>query len=320
MSVAAPIVLGAVGLGAATLAGFARVTRAATRRAEAAVPPDGDFISVEGARLHYVDRGIGPVILLVHGLSGQLRNFTYALTEHLERDFRVIAVDRPGAGYSVPTTPVQPDLASQAEILARFIAELGLEQPLLVGHSLGGALSLRVALDHPGSIGGVALLSPLTQRQDELPAAFAKLNIPNAMLRRLVAYTIAVPAGLRNAATTQALIFAPEPAPADFATRGGGLLSLRPSAIFASSSEVSAGSGEVARQAERYATIRVPVSILFGADDHILQPARHGAATAALIPGARYDTISGGHMFPLTAPKPTAAWIRARAYELHLQE
>jgi pimeloyl-ACP methyl ester carboxylesterase len=320
MSVAVPIVSGVAGLGVAVLAGFALATRAATRRAEAAVPPDGAFVSVEGARLHYVDRGSGPAILLVHGLSGQLRNFTYALTERLDADFRVIAVDRPGAGYSVPTTSVQPDLAGQAAILARFIAALGLERPLLVGHSLGGALALRIALDHPGSIGGVALLSPLTQRQDELPAAFAKLDIPNATVRKLVAHTVAVPAGLRNAAATQALIFAPEPAPADFSTRGGGLLSLRPGAIFASSSEVSAGSGEVALQAERYATIGVPVAILFGADDRILDPARHGAATAAMIPGGRYDAIPGGHMFPLTAPEPTAAWIRDRAQELHMQE
>lgn len=316
MSVAASILLGVAGLGLAMLGGLALITRAATRRAEAAVPPDGSIVSVEGARLHYVDRGHGPAIVLVHGLSGQIRNFTYALTEQLETDFRVIAVDRPGAGYSVPATPVQPDLAAQADILARFIVALGLERPLLVGHSLGGALALRVALDHPDSIGGVALLSPLTQRQDELPAAFAKLNIPNAGVRKLLAYTIAVPAGLRNAAATQALIFAPDPAPVDFATRGGGLLSLRPSAIFASSSEVSAGSGEVARQAERYPTISVPVSILFGAEDRILDPARHGAATAALIPGARYDSIPGGHMFPLTAPEPTADWIRARAGEL----
>ena len=320
MSAVASIALGVAGVGAAALAASVIATRAATHRAEAAVPPDGGFIEVEGARLHYIDRGSGPTLLFVHGLSGQLRNFTYALTERLESDFRIIAVDRPGAGYSVPTGPAQPDLAGQAEILARFIAALGLERPLLVGHSLGGALALRVALDHPGSIGGILLLSPLTRRQDELPEAFAKLDIPSSLVRRLVVNTIAVPAGLRNAAATQALIFAPDPAPADFAARGGGLLSLRPSAIFASSSEVSAGSDEVAIQARRYPAIGVPVSILFGADDRILDPARHGAATAALIPGARYDTIPGGHMFPLTKPDETAAWIRERAREVFKQE
>lgn len=316
MSAAASIAIGVAGLGAAVLAASVLATRAATRRAEKAVPPDGGFVDVEGARLHYIDRGTGPILLFVHGLSGQLRNFTYALTERLEQDFRIIAVDRPGAGYSVPTGPAQPDLVGQADILARFIATLGLERPMLVGHSLGGALALRVALDHPDSISGIALLSPLTQRQDELPEAFAKLNIPSPAVRRLVANTVAVPAGLRNAAATQALIFAPEPAPDDFGTRGGGLLSLRPGAIFASSSEVSAGSGEVAIQAGRYSTLAMPVSILFGADDRILDPARHGAATAALIPGARYDTIPGGHMFPLTMPDATAAWIRDRAREI----
>jgi pimeloyl-ACP methyl ester carboxylesterase len=315
MNPAAAVAVGVAGLGVAAVAGLALTTRAAARRAEASVPPDGRFVEVEGARLHYIDRGAGPTILLVHGLSGQLRNFTYALTSLLESDFRVIAVDRPGCGYSVPTTVVQPGLAAQADILARFITALGLDRPLLVGHSLGGALALRVALDHPGSITGIALLSPLTQRQEALPDAFKRLAIPNAVVRRIVANTVAVPAGLRNAATTQALIFAPDPPPADFGTRGGGLLSLRPSAIFAASSEVSAGSGEVADQAERYPMIALPVSILFGADDRILDPTRHGAATAAMIPGARYDTVPGGHMFPLTAPEATAAWLRDRARE-----
>ena len=64
------------------------------RRIEAAMPPRGRFVDVPGARLHVVERGQGPAVLLVHGLSGQLENFGYGMMEPLARHFRVIAVDR----------------------------------------------------------------------------------------------------------------------------------------------------------------------------------------------------------------------------------
>lgn len=69
-----------------------------TRRIEAAMPPTGRFVAVPGARLHVVEQGQGPAVLLVHGLAGQLGHFGYGMVEPLARDFRVIAVDRPAQG------------------------------------------------------------------------------------------------------------------------------------------------------------------------------------------------------------------------------
>src|SRR5579863_10522110 len=79
------------------LVGFAAYT---ARRVEIAEPPLGRFLELDGERIHYVDEGAGPPLLLIHGLGGQLRNFTYALVGRLANEFRVIAVDRPGSGYS----------------------------------------------------------------------------------------------------------------------------------------------------------------------------------------------------------------------------
>jgi hypothetical protein len=114
---------------AGVVGGLVGYSALAGRRAERLVPRDGRFVEVDGARLHYVDIGSGPAILLVHGLSGQLRNFTYALTERLAGDYRVVAVDRPGSGYSIYTRPGGRGLHAQAAIIGRFIAAVGLDRP-----------------------------------------------------------------------------------------------------------------------------------------------------------------------------------------------
>ena len=143
--------LTALGVGAAGV-GLAAVSALLGRDAERKVPADGGFIEVDGARLHYIDRGSGPAIVMVHGLGGQIRNFTYALSELLESEHRLIVVDRPGSGYSAAKPGTTPDIRAQGRLVARLIDRLGLEKPLIVGHSLGGAVALAAALAAPGKI------------------------------------------------------------------------------------------------------------------------------------------------------------------------
>src|ERR1700680_5205744 len=84
------------------VAGLVLFSANAAQKGEAAVPPCGRFIEIDGQRLHYVDTGgAGPAIVMIHGLGGTLWNYTYALVDKLSGEFRVIAVDRPGSGYSV---------------------------------------------------------------------------------------------------------------------------------------------------------------------------------------------------------------------------
>ena len=74
---------------------------------------------------------------------------------------------------------------------------------------------------------------------------------------------------------------------------------------------VHAGSLDARTVIERYGEIGVPTRILFGRQDAILDPAYHGHRTAAAIPGAKIDTIEGGHMIPITAPEACARFVRA---------
>ena len=175
--------IGGAVLATMTGIGLSLYSSRVARKAEELVPAEGRFLDVAGARLHYVDVGgaqnAGPTIVMVHGLGGQLRNFSYALVDLLKDEYRVIVVDRPGSGYST-ATGAMPGIIGQGAIIADFIQKLGLDRPLLVGHSLGGALSLAVGLDHPHLVRALALIAPLTQPLEQVPESFRGLaRIPS---------------------------------------------------------------------------------------------------------------------------------------------
>ncbi|WP_075791437.1 alpha/beta fold hydrolase [Massilia putida] len=287
------------------------------RKVEALLPPTGRFVDVPGARLHVREFGSGdpgaPAILLVHGLAAQLEHFTYGVTCRLSSRYRIVAVDRPGSGFSTRGPGTAADLNTQARILAALIDRLQLERPLVVGHSLGGALALALALDHPHRVGALALIAPLTHMQEHVPPVFEGLTILSPVWRNFVAWTLAVPALIKNSRATLDQVFGPEPVPHDFATRGGGLLGLRPGAFLSASDDLRSLPDCLPAQQARYGELEMPVTILYGKDDRILDPRAHGQALADKVRGARLELIEGGHMLPVTNPEATAAFIMAPA-------
>lgn len=303
---------GAAAVALSAVSGLALFTAWNGRRAEKLVPPDGQLQAVDGALLHYVDIGRGPPIVMVHGLGGQLRNFTYALSEELARDHRLIIVDRPGSGYSRFTGRGERGLFAQARMIVDLITALGVERPLLVGHSLGGAIALAAAVNHGEKIGGLALLAPLTQPMETVPDAFAALALESPLARAAIGWTLATPLGLARADALREQVFGPEPVPDDFEVRGGAALTLRPGAFQAAAADVAACRAELPALVSHYGELKLPVGILFGKEDRILAFDDQGPPTAAAIPGAELTAISGGHMFPLTQPALTAEWIRGR--------
>lgn len=295
--------------------GLAAWSAYVARKAEEMVPPDGKCEDVPGARIHYVElipedhegRDL-PTIVMVHGLMGQLRNFSHSLAGRLAADHRVILVDRPGWGHSAVEGP-RPGISEQAAMIAALIEQLGLEKPLLVGHSMGGAVSLALGLERPELVKGLALIAPLSQVVDQVPRVFAGLVAP-APLRPLVAWLVAVPVGVRRAQQTAAAVFAPDPVPADFATTGGGALALRPKSYLAGSFEIERVPADMARLVARYGEMRLPVAILYGRQDAVLDPEINGSRTAAQIQGATLEMIDGGHMLPVTHADAVEAWLR----------
>ncbi len=295
------------------LAGFS-VT--AARRIEKAVPPQGGFLDLDGERLHVLDKGAGPPVVLIHGLGGQMGNFTHSLVDRLCENFRVVAFDRPGSGYSTRSLERPAGVRAQAETLAKAIRALKLDRPVVVGHSLGGAVALAIALDYPDCAGALALIAPLTHPVAMPPRVFRGLAIRSPLLRGLAAWTLATPASLlaRNLAIKE--VFAPETPPEDFATAGGGLLGVRPRNVYAASSDMIAASDDLETMTPRYSSLGVPIGILYGRGDPILDRRTQGEAMKQNVPSVDLEIVDGGHMLPVTQPDLVAGFIRRVAAQI----
>lgn len=307
-----------LGLGVGALAaGLVLFTRRTARRVQTAVPPQGYFVDVPGGRLHVREQGSGPALLLLHGLGGHMGTFTYGVAARLANEFRVVTVDRPGSGYSPRLAGTAADLPAQAAVLAGLIAQLGLGRPLVVGHSLGGAVALQLALAHPDHVGGLALIAPLTHPTNGIPAAFRALTISPRWLRQVFAWTLAVPAAIKRRQQVLGQLFGPETAPADYALRAGALLGLRPSHFLATADDLAALPAHLPGLSARYGELRVPLWVLGGTDDQILSWQQHSKVLAGQVPGATLHQVPGaGHMLPVTQPARTADFIRQAAHAL----
>ncbi|SDC45576.1 alpha/beta fold hydrolase [Ruegeria marina] len=297
-------------IGAALALGWLQ-TRRLTRMGAELVPQMGQIQPVDGGTIHYVEAGdpAKQTLVMIHGLSGQLQHFTYALVDRLAQDHHVIALDRPGCGYSTRESAALAALPEQARMIGAFLDAKGVEYPVLIGHSLGGAIALAMALERPRKLAGLALLCPLTHHMGSTPPVFRPLELRTAWLRRLIGHTLAVPMAKWTAEKMLEQVFAPETCPEDFLDRAGGALGLKPQAFITASEDVVAADATIEAQSRCYPKLDVPGAILFGAKDPILLPTQHGVPMKKY--GLRCEVLPGrGHMLPITAPDECEEFIR----------
>jgi len=108
--------------------------------------------------------------------------------------------------------------------------------------------------------------------------------------------------------------FGPDPVAPDYATRGGGLLNLRPRSFINASRDLLAANEDLANMHRRYPELKMPVGVLFGTADRLLDAAQHGATMAAKVSGLDLELIEGGgHMILISAPERSAAFIKRMA-------
>jgi len=292
-----------------------RFSHSVAAKAAAAIPPKGHFTEVEGGRLHWIEKGEGRPVVMIHGLAGNLHNFSYAMTDRLaEAGYRAIAIDRPGCGWSERDSDEQARIPEQARMIAEMLAKEGIEKPLLVGHSLGGAVSLALALNHADQVGGLALVSALITAPETPSEAFSGINVANPGMRRFIAETLAVPMSIRSGAKTLAIVFGPDAAPEDFRFKGGGLLSLRPNAFYAAATDMHAVGIDMGSITARLSEIDLPVGLFYGMDDRILSASEQIAALTAALPDADVETMDArGHMPPVIEPERLQGFIQRMA-------
>ncbi len=305
------LLIGLLALALLIAACLVAVTLWIAAKAERLVPVSGKFVEIDGNRIHYVDEGEGRPIVFVHGLGAQLHQFRHTLFNRFGQGYRLIALDRPGSGYSVRARGATGRLPEQAEIVRRFIEELGLDKPLVVGHSLGGAVALTLAVEHPDAISGVALLAPLTHLEAGVREKAGLLYIRSRLRRWIIAYTVAIPTSLRYARQTLEFIFSPQSVPTDYMVNGGGWLGLRPSHFHATSTDFVAVEDDLGRIEQRYGEIAIAAGIFFGTADRVIDMRIHGEPMKDRIGGLDFEMVEGlGHMPQFVEPERVIAFIK----------
>ena len=118
------------------------------------------FVTVDNLKVHYIESGAGPTVVLIHGNAGGVEDFEFGAIDSLARKYRVVAIDRPGHGASDRAAGSSSPVEYQAQLLHQTLSVLGIKKPILVGHSWGGSLVLSYALKYPDEVAAMVLLAP----------------------------------------------------------------------------------------------------------------------------------------------------------------
>lgn len=314
----------------AALAGCAAIVdRRADHReaaAEAAYPPEGQFIDVDGRRVHAVVAGTGPDLVLIHGASGNTRDFTFAFVDMLSDRYRVIVIDRPGMGYTdrlggfggaFDAAAESP--AQQAATLQAAAAQLGATRPIVLGHSYGGAVAMAWALNHPGNIAGLVNVAGATQPWPGDLGLLYRLT-GSSFGGAVIAPLITAFAPADRVEGVVASIFAPDPAPGGYGDFVCATLSTRRDSFRANARQVNGLRPHVVAMAARYGTLDLPVEIVHGDADTIVPLQVHSIPLSQQVPGANLTVLPDiGHMPHHAAPEAVVAAIDRVAVRARLR-
>lgn len=259
-------------------------------------PPIGKFAQSGALKVHHTDEGSGQPVILIHGASGNLRDMTFSLAPAVSRNYRAIAMDRPGFGYSDRPEEQGFDPAVQARILRGAALDIGAEKPIIVGHSWAGSLVLSWALQFPEEVGGVVILSGATMPWGGDLSFFYTLGA-SPVFGPLVAdmLSVFVNQGRINDAVER--VFEPQTPPPGYAAYIGGPLSTRPMTVRANSEDLDNLNEILKRQSQDYANIDRPVEILHGTVDKIVGIGIHSVPLNQRLPRSNLTILEGiGHM------------------------
>ena len=285
------------GVTAAVLAATAAWVAYRANRAEHNDPQSGTFMDVDGTRIHYVDRGSGPVIVLLHGNALRLEDFVAAgMIDRLAKDHRVIAFDRPGFGHSDrPRMRVwTPD--AQAELLQKALKRLGVSSAVIMGHSWGTLVAIALTLREQTVVRRLVLISGYyfpDARFDVLLAAPAAIPGIGDVMR----YTVsAIFARLTLGRSIKAMFY-PKPVPPRFLPVLSREMLVRPLQLRADAEDAAFMIPAARALSQRYTEITVPVVIFAGEDDKVVSPDKHARKLHARLSGSELRVIPGeGHM------------------------
>lgn len=261
----------------------------------AAHPPLGDFITVDGTRIHYLIEGSGPAIVLIHGAGGNMRDFTFQLTGKLAKTHTVIAFDRPGHGYTDTLHDTGESPMEQAALLKAATNVLGYDSAIIAGYSYGGAVALAWALEYPNATDGLITMNAVSNPWVLPPSKLYELAA-GRVTGPIMATTLSAFAPQSLVEDTMQSIFAPQPTPEGYLDYIGVGLTLRKTTLRANGRQVHGLLPHIEAQSLRYPELKMPVEIIHGVDDITIPPSIHADVLAKQLPDATYTRVPNvGH-------------------------
>ncbi|GJD66069.1 alpha/beta fold hydrolase [Methylobacterium frigidaeris] len=295
----APTLLGA----AAALGASALYAVAKTREAERRHPPIGRFMTVDGVRLHYLERGRGEPLVLIHGNGTMIQDFLVSgVVDALAERHRVILIDRPGYGYSERPRALWTPRA-HATLFEKALRRLGVTQAVVLGHSWGSLVAVALALQAPQMVRSLVLASGYyypTLRADVV--LFSPPAIP--VLGDVMRYTVSPVVSRLILPGLIKAMFAPAPVPERFDEEFPRDLMLRPSQLRASAEDAALMTPVTVELHEHYRNLKLPVVIIAGADDQVADVGRQSERLHRELPQSALIVVPGlGHMIHHLAPE-----------------
>jgi pimeloyl-ACP methyl ester carboxylesterase len=298
-----------------SLVAMAAVNRHLARKAEERNPPTGRFIDVDGVRLHFVERGAGDPIVLLHGNGSMVQDFDCSgLIDLAAREYRVIAFDRPGFGHSErPRRRVwTPD--AQAKLLKSALDKIGVSSAIVLGHSWGASVAVAMGLEYPALVRGLVLASGYyypTPRADALASIATSLPL----IGDILSHTLSPLLSRLTWPLMMAKIFGPQRVPSKFSGFPQEM-AFRPSQLRAAAAESALMIPDAMMSHGRYDQLKMPVTIVAGEQDKLIDTETQSARLHSEISRSTFHRIEGnGHMIQQTATEEVMAALREVADE-----
>jgi pimeloyl-ACP methyl ester carboxylesterase len=297
-------------------------SKAVVWKAVSAHPPQGIFVPVSGGQFHL--RDIGPrdapperTLVMLHGASSNLLALTVSLAPYLEKKFRIIAIDRPGHGYSDrPGERADASPVFQAKLISEAMVAAGTPKAIVVAHSLSGALATTLAMDYPERVLGLVLLAPATH---PWPGGLTWYYYPASwpVLGWLFSQLLPVAGASFSMKASLAGVFHPQVPPGNYIETTALKLMLRPANFMANAQDVTALFAHVTSRCEHYGSITVPTVVISGEDDQTVYTSIHTVSLGRELPDVKTHILKGvGHMPHHAAPEFVVSEIEALSKRL----
>ena len=283
------------------LAISALVNRHLAKNAENDNPPAGQFLEVNGVRLHYVERGSGTPLVLLHGNGSMIQDFeSSGLIDLAAKNYRVIVFDRPGFGHSDRPRNVVWTPAAQAELINSALHRLGVSHAIVLGHSWGASVAVALALKYPTLVQGLVLASGYyypTLRPDVV--ALSAPAVP--LVGDILGHTLSPIVSRVMWPLLMAKIFGPRSVPRKFEGFPKEM-ALRPSQIRASAAESALMIPDAFHYRDEYTNLKMPVVIVAGDEDRLVDIDAQSTRLHRDVPQSKFHRVPGtGHMIHQTA-------------------